>query len=148
MRQARLFLRLRPAEQLLLLGALPLVALVRLGLRLLPFTLWRPLLQPAAPTPARRSRRAPLPAGRLAWAVTTVSPYVPGATCLTQALAARALLGWCGHPAVVRIGVARTASGALDAHAWVESAGLVLVGGPASHVARYTPLPATERPPL
>ena len=41
-----------------------------------------------------------------------VSRYLPGATCLTQALAAQALLTQSGFPSQVEIGVAKETTGA------------------------------------
>ena len=43
----------------------------------------------------------------VAWAVTHAARLVPGASCLTQALAAKQLLGNRGIPSRLRIGVAR-----------------------------------------
>lgn len=81
----------------------------------------------------------------IGWAVATAARRIPAATCLTQALAAQYLLRRRGLEADLRIGVARAAGEPLEAHAWVESRGQVVVGG----VARpYTPLPSLggERP--
>jgi hypothetical protein len=80
---------------------------------------------------------------RIAWAVGAASRYVPTATCLSQALAAQVLLARHGHPASLRIGVARGAAGRLEAHAWIESRGRIVIGGTAD-LARYTPLPALD----
>ncbi len=71
------------------------------------------------------------------------SRYVPAATCLTQSLATKVLLSRQGHQASVRIGVARSEAGQFQAHAWVESNGRVVIGGPESHLKRYTPLLAS-----
>lgn len=62
------------------------------------------------------------------WAITVVSRYLPGASCLTQALAALTLLGNVDRTIAVRIGIAKEAGGALTAHAWVEMEGKVLMG--------------------
>jgi hypothetical protein len=80
----------------------------------------------------------------IAWAVTVASHYVPVATCLTQALAARVLLAGRGRSARLCIGVARSESGRFQAHAWVECAGRVVIGGAEAPV-RFTPLPLPER---
>ena len=79
---------------------------------------------------------------RLVWAVRVASHYVPDATCLTQALATQVLLNRHGCQTNLRIGVARNETGQFQAHAWVEKDGMVVIGGPASHLQRYTPLPA------
>jgi hypothetical protein len=74
------------------------------------------------------------------WAVRRVSRAVPGATCLTQALAAQVLLSRRGYASRLRIGVARAADNGLRAHAWLESDGVVVFGG--SGFEAYTPLSA------
>lgn len=57
-----------------------------------------------------------------------MSPYIPGATCLTEALAALTLLGHFGYPASLRFGIARQEGGQLAAHAWVETEGKIVMG--------------------
>ena len=68
---------------------------------------------------------------QLVWAVKTVSRYLPGATCLTQAVAAQALLSQSGFPSQVEIGVAKDKGDLrrLQAHAWVVCQGQVVLGG-------------------
>jgi hypothetical protein len=58
-----------------------------------------------------------------------MSRYLPHATCLTQALAAQALLFRSGFPAQVEIGVAKDDDRRLSAHAWVVCYGQVVLGG-------------------
>jgi hypothetical protein len=70
--------------------------------------------------------------------VTRCVPVV--GTCLTQALATQILLGWRGHPTHLRIGVAYSETGQLQAHAWIESDGQIVVGE-LSDLPRYHPLP-------
>ena len=77
----------------------------------------------------------------IAWAIAVAQRVVPRATCLPQALAAEALLVHCGHPVELRIGVIKTDRGRLVAHAWVESAGRIVVGGLGRALSRYTALP-------
>lgn len=50
-------------------------------------------------------------------------------TCLVQALVADALLKRYGHSATLRIGVLKS-EGRLNAHAWLECPGGVLIGDP------------------
>jgi hypothetical protein len=69
------------------------------------------------------------------WAVTLASRYIPRATCLTQAFTAQILLNRAGLENRLCVGVARVPS--FGAHAWVERAGTVLVGG-AEQCANYT----------
>jgi hypothetical protein len=139
MSQLGKLIRLAAAERRLLANALVLVAAMRLALWLLPFRAVRSLV---AAWSKRGSNGAPDPAvaARIAWAVTVSSRYVPGATCLTQALAAKLLLRRNRQPAVVRIGVARSEAGKFEAHAWVESDGKIIVGGPEARLERYVSL--------
>lgn len=139
-------------ERRLLLAAGLLVPAVRLALLLLPRRVARPLvarwLRPGPP--GRAAGRCVVPflhrstPARIGWAVRVVSACVPGATCLTQALAAQLLLRAGGHAAALRIGVTRAAAGALAAHAWVECGDVVVVGGSCASLAGY----ALLRPPL
>jgi hypothetical protein len=81
---------------------------------------------------ARRTAdtRSPTPGGadRIAWAVGSAARFVPGASCLPQAIAAEALLIRAGHPAEIRLGVTKDGRGRIDAHAWVEVSGRVILG--------------------
>ena len=59
-----------------------------------------------------------------------ISPYLLGdKPCLTNALAVQFLLGRRGYSTVLRIGVAKKDGSALEAHAWLEHEGEVLLGG-------------------
>jgi hypothetical protein len=89
---------------------------------------------------------------QVVWAVKVVSRYLPGATCLTQAIAAQALLTHSGFPSQVEIGVAKERKDGRDnataktedeargfhAHAWVVCKGQVVLGG--RQVERYNSL--------
>ena len=59
---------------------------------------------------------------------------------LFRSLAAHVLLSRHGHANRLRLGVARAADRRLEAHAWVESEGAVLLGAGG---AGYAALPAT-----
>ena len=106
-----------------------LVARAVLLLALLRAALWR---YPARTLRDRLAARGPQPVGptpeQIGWAVRSAARYVPGATCLVQAVAASILLSRAGRPAVLQIGVAKPNRSTLSAHAWVESEGVVVVG--------------------
>lgn len=141
----RKFLRLSAAERWLLLRVVFLLGVVRLALKLFPLRLLHRLLSQGSGS----SRRAPAPddpyPAQVAWAVHLAGRHILGdKACLTQALVGRFLLSRRGYPAELRIGVARAADGTLTAHAWVESGGSVLIGGPEAAVRRYTPLPRLD----
>lgn len=132
----RSFAGFPPGEQWLALRALGALALVRLALWLLPFGRLRALIDrqsamlPVAPDPAiaRAVRRA----------VDRAARSIPGSACLAQALTAALLLRRHGQAVRVSIGVAPDGT-PLDAHAWVESAG-VLVTGDREDLGRYRTL--------
>ena len=75
---------------------------------------------------------------QLVRAIRIVSRFVPGATCLTQALAAQALLTQSGFPSQVEIGVARDDLRRLHSHAWVVCQGQVVLGG--QQLNHYNPM--------
>jgi len=135
MGRIRKLFSLPPHERWLLLKATALLSVVRLLLWLLPFSGIRRLMHWAS----RRSQRLaanPPPVERLAWAVGVASRFVPGAShCLTQALAAQILLIRRGYPAKVCFGVLPESTKPFIAHAWVESNGVVVIGG--ADVDRY-----------
>jgi len=82
-------------------------------------------------------RRPRFDAARLAWAVYIASRNVPfQTTCLDRALALFRLSRAEGLAAELRIGV-RTSDGALEAHAWVEHDGVVLLDEEASRFVAF-----------
>ncbi|HEX6292767.1 MAG TPA: lasso peptide biosynthesis B2 protein [Herpetosiphonaceae bacterium] len=140
MSRLRNWLALPLADRWLLLWAWLLLGAIRVGLWLLPFRTVQVLVS-ARRFPARSDHPSRAAIERIGWAVAVASAYVPRASCLPQALTAQALLRRQGYPAQVRIGVAR-ADGRLEAHAWAECAGEIVIGGSAETLARYTPLPS------
>jgi hypothetical protein len=140
MERFRKFLRLPPEERRLVATAASLMAALRLGLWLLPLSWLIVLTRWNGRRRRRPSRGDP---GRISWAVLVVSRYIPGATCLVQALTAQTLMASAGFPATLHIGVAKGMGERFEAHAWVECRGTVVVGG--SGIARYTPLLSVEQ---
>jgi hypothetical protein len=129
MNRFRKFLRLRLAEQVLLIRAVTLLSVIRIGLELLPFKMLKGLLSKLIKAAAVSSSKRDLLTERTVWAVQAATRYVPRATCLTQALATQVLLGFDGIPASVQIGVAKGTGGVLEAHAWLDADGRILLGG-------------------
>jgi hypothetical protein len=135
-------LALPAAERRLVARAAATVAFARVGLHLVPLAPLRRLL-------AGRPRGSPDPhrAERISWAVDAVTRALPGTTtCLARALAAEGLLRRHGHPAQLRIGVARTADGRFSAHAWVEIETLDGEPADARATSEFTPLPPLGAP--
>ena len=129
--------RLRPADRRALIEALALTVVVRIGLWTLPFTSLRRLSNRWADHGKgdgnlfrlRRSKKVPVPFSteRIAWAITAVGSRLWGTTCLVEALAADVMLRRHGHASTLKLGVRRGAA-TVDAHAWVECGGSVVVG--------------------
>lgn len=109
-------------------------ALVRIGLLLFHFRRLRRLL--AGYRSCRRTRlRSPgiYTPEEMARAVVAAGRRIPGGdVCLVQALAMKSLMDLEGHPARLLIGVLRPDRLPLEAHAWVEYKGRVVIGGPES----------------
>ena len=141
MRRLTRFISLPQAEQTLFLRALLRVGAIRLGLWLLPS---RTVLHAVLGMEGRGRRGAGRhPVDRLAWAIRAAARYVPGATCLTQALALQWLLVRSGHISSVHLGAKKSPEGKFEAHAWVECDGLVVTDDlekceAFTPVARYT----------
>jgi hypothetical protein len=125
----------------LMISALFLVPAIRLGLWLLPVrVVGRALGAIVRRTPGRTTD--PGLADRVGRAVGRASRMVPGATCLTQALAAQALLEGHGLPTRLHIGVVRDEGQVVRGHAWVESQGVAVIG--AAMAGRWSPLLVVE----
>ena len=136
----RKFRSLPRAQRRLLVGCAFLTSAVSLGLRLLPFAALQRWLQPKGGPELRSTPASSV--DDIVWVVTIAGRYVPGATCLVQALVAEHMLKRAGHPAQLRIGVSNQPG--FRAHAWVESEGKVLVGEMEA-LAEFTSLPAPKK---
>src|SRR5450432_3590526 len=101
----------------LLLCAGSTVACVRLALWLVPFGMVRRMT--AWLGRRRNANGENLSARQICRAVMIASRFVPRATCLTQALAAEALLSRRGFTGTLCLGVKRDSVG-FGAHAWLE----------------------------
>jgi hypothetical protein len=70
-------------------------------------------------------------AEEIGWAVTRAARYLPfKAVCLPQAMAARVMLKRRGIKSVMHFGAARGTEKPLDAHAWLDAAGVEVTGYP------------------
>lgn len=131
--------RLRQYFQILI--TLILLAAIRLGLWLLPFqTLLQSLEKLGRSASPSLSVSPSLSISHIVWRVNVSSRYLPGVKCLARALATQLLLNRCGYSSELQIGVAKSEQGELEAHAWVEYQGKVIIGG-LSTLSRFVPLP-------
>ena len=78
------------------------------------------------------------PVYQILWVVQFTSHYVLRPTCLTQGLAAKALLAKFGYDSKLHMGVAHDDE-KLEAHAWLTHQGQVILGD-VEDLARYRPL--------
>lgn len=144
MRALRKFTCLPPADQRLLVKAALVLGLVGATLRLVSFKKLLYLTEQFSHTTWKGQNPLPPSAERIIWAVSAVSRRIPLLSrCLTQAVAAKILLARSGYPCLMRIGVGRNKNGRLEAHAWVESQGVVVMGAPAA--GHFIPLPSIDR---
>jgi hypothetical protein len=124
-------------ERALMLEAAALLPVVKLVQAALPFKRWRSLLTHRRPP--RGSTRFSEQA--IAQAVDRARRGVPGVyKCLPVAYAGHLLLHRHGHASTVQVGVARDAEGKVEAHAWVECRGRVLLGE-LPDLGRFVPFP-------
>ena len=137
------FFKMPAPERRLALRALGWLVVMRAALRVMSFTTIRRFVESRSGSSAashadwpRAVRRAGQRAART----------LPGSSCLARSLVGELLLRRGGHPATLRIGVAAlpvaeavgTTRAELDAHAWVESGGLLVAGD--ADLSRYTEL--------
>jgi hypothetical protein len=138
----RLLLRFRQLDnrrRALLAEAVAYLLAARLALIFVPFPrLARRLgtFVPPSDPRAGAMRTVPAPdqarlAEEIGWAVTRAARYVPfRAVCLPQAMAARVMLERRGVKSVMHFGAAKGAEKPLDAHAWLDAAGVEVTGYP------------------
>ena len=141
MKRSRKFLSFTSRERQLLLGTFFLLGLVRLGLWLLPFQTLRQILASISQTnPVGEQKYCPPTTDEIVWAVNLSSRYMPGgAKCLARALTTQVLMSRHSYSPQLRIGVAKGDGGQLEAHAWVESQGEIVIGH-LRDLSRFTPL--------
>lgn len=137
-------LKLPHGDRVLLLQTAVLLNAVRLGLWLLPFQKLCRLLNRCFPLKSNQTVE-PHQIDKVIWAVEAVSWHLPGrrVLCLARALATQALLHQLGCDCELRIGVAKSPTGKLEAHAWVEHDGKLIIGG-VPGLNRFMPLPSLE----
>jgi hypothetical protein len=139
------FLRVSNSERWMLIKVTCLLGATWVALRIFPFQRVYRWMASASQPGNKRGDKNILDVGQVCIAVNKAGRYFLGAdSCFPQALAGEMLLKRNGYQANLRIGVIKHDDGSLRAHAWVESNGVVVIGGPISHVERYTPLPELD----
>ena len=121
------YLNLNKYKPLLLIQTYSLLTLVRLGLLLLPFKTLKGLLIKLSKY--RGDQKSSITAKNIARAIARSSRLSPGTVkCLAKALTTNTLMNIYNLPCQLRIGVAKSQDKGLEAHAWVEAEGKIVVG--------------------
>ncbi|QXP82894.1 lasso peptide biosynthesis B2 protein [Methylococcus sp. ANG] len=127
-RGVRRFLSLSAIDRRLFFQALFLILLFRVALVVVPFQrLWKYLGGMKSVGTRDMQQRIVIQPEKTGTALARASRYVPGTTCLMQALAGILMLSRQGYIAELCIGVAKP-NGEFGAHAWVECGGRPVVG--------------------
>ncbi|MBW4566620.1 MAG: lasso peptide biosynthesis B2 protein [Tolypothrix carrinoi HA7290-LM1] len=136
------FFRMGASDRQLLIMTLILLATIRLGLWLMPFGTLLKLIAKIS-RQSDRLQVTQVSVRKISWAVKAVSRYMPGVKCLARALTTQVLMNRNGHSCELRIGVAKGEKGILEAHAWIEHEGLIVMGY-LTDLSRFMPLPSLE----
>lgn len=138
-RRHKLF-ALSPQEQRVLLYAVFLLNGLRLALWLFPFKAIKRQLANLPSVWADSKLNESVSVEHIVWAVGVASRHTPGrAMCLVQALTTQQLLVRYGYVHHLHIGVTKSAADTLNAHAWIEYEGCVIVGS-LSNLSQFKPL--------
>lgn len=130
----RRFAELEPTSRLDLVRAALELALARLELVGSKPETW------VAASPQGSPRNAPEIVDRVAFAIPRAAARVPWrATCLVQALAAKHWLSRLGIASQLKLGARRGDNRSLDAHAWLEIDGRIVVGGESADYLPFGP---------
>jgi hypothetical protein len=122
------FFRLESNEKLVFLQSLYWLWYFRVRLHHRPFN---SLIQQANNKSSQHlinSKSANLTVNRVAWFTNHASHYVPGATCLVQALAGKVVFSIYGYEPTIVIGVKKDGPNDILSHAWLEYDGQTIIG--------------------
>lgn len=145
------FIQIAPQERNLFLKTYILLTFVRFGLVWRSFNRLRTLLEqisrphPTAAAPVDLIGQRQLVV-RVQWAVNACCKFMPGSVkCLAKALTMKTLLDQHNCPAQLLIGVDKNSVNQLEAHAWIEYEGHVVMGQ-LNDLSRFKPLPNLPQP--
>ena len=145
MKKLRKLLCLRSRDYQLLLTTTIVLGLIRLGLWLLPFRSLYQYLKKLSPTSTQLPEADWIVTRKVVWSVNAVAERMPiPAKCLARALTTQLLLAQQGYRTELRIGVAKNEQEKLEAHAWVESKGEIIIGRLVD-ISKYTLLPSLDK---
>ena len=135
------------ADKLLLFKVSFLLIFVRVTLFLLPLLSIRRALNFLIPkSPITRPEGIQTKKKNIVWAIGAVSRRIRFTeNCLVKALVVDVLFKGAGYPAILHIGVAKKKTSSLEAHAWVESEGQVVIGEQGNDGPNFIPLHNLDR---
>ena len=143
MKQLLKFLTLNHSDRLFLINTFLLLGLVRLGLWLLPYDRLQKILTKIGDRAAKNQTVIEL--DKIVKAVNISSCQILGGTkCLARALTAQVLMKRHGYSPQLCIGVAKGRQEQLEAHAWIEHQGEVVIGY-LHDLSRYTPMSSLKK---
>ncbi|QPC85010.1 lasso peptide biosynthesis B2 protein [Phototrophicus methaneseepsis] len=129
MSKLRTFRALSPAEKFLLIEAALNQLLVVILIKCLPFrTAWRYLVKEEPPSASAQTTIPMQDIDSIAMVVELTSRKIPTSKCLARSLTMHQMLARRGLVIPIKIGVTHSETGALEAHAWVEYQGEVVLG--------------------
>jgi len=135
----RTALTLGPRRQLLVAEAATSMLAARVRIAIFPFRRvsrgFGAFVPPTDPRVATQAQGIGEEEARIAkavgWAVRTSAPWMPfRSVCLQQAMAAHAMLRRRGIPSVMHFGAGKSGEKPIDAHAWLDAAGVKVTGYP------------------
>jgi hypothetical protein len=119
-----------------------LMATIRLGLWLLPFRQLLKLLTKTMHLIQKAPNQTQVSLANIIAYVNLSTRYMPGgAKCLARALTTQVLMYRYNYLGELRIGVSKSTTGSLEAHAWIEYQGQVIIGY-LEDLPRFVPLPS------
>ena len=137
--KVRTVLVMGPRRQLLVAEASASMAIARISLAIYPFRklakgfgAFVPPNDPRALASAAKAGEEHARAAKeIGWAIRTAAPWMPfRSVCLQQAMAAHAMLKRRGIGSVMHFGAGKSVEKPLDAHAWLDAAGVKVTGYP------------------
>ncbi len=137
-------LRLSKGKRQLLYKTCLVLASIRLGLYLLPFHVLMKVIGKVCESKLQPVALSPNSVEHMVWAVESISRHLPGQPkCLARALTTKVLLHQQGYGSKLQIGVAKSDNGSLNAHAWIEYDGRIIIGN-LRDLSRFIPFPSVE----
>lgn len=130
MKEIATFLKLTWTERRLLATAYSVLLLTRFGLWTMSFASLQKRLKKLESLLRWLHQKTQLSPQQIVRAVNVSTAYMPGgAKCLARALTTMTLLESVGYSPELKFGVKKSTDSLIEAHAWVEYEGVVIIGG-------------------